>query len=338
MGRRRRPFDPPVLALAFLAGGCGDPASLPEPVRAPVAASPAPPASGDPLQSLADQLGDNSFRKREEAEKALETLAPRRYADLERVRENARDPETQSRLDRILSSPRVILAAAWSKAEIQGTLGLALGERWFRMEDENLTVGYQRFGIARGESGRLSITVEVERASGGVRHHALVAYVCDAEFRPWSLKARVEPGDGGDGQAAEFEGRRTEEGWEILKSLGGKTETERIPWTSTEFPDEVVLALAPLWAQAGSPGREIRYRDIYFPTLELLPQLVRHEGPGRVSFRHGGSDRPTEILTLGEDGEPREILWQNNLKLLRIPSEEGQALRDGMEELLKKEN
>ena len=130
MVRRGGFLHTPVLA-ALLVAGCGEP---------PAPTPPTPPGASQ-AERLVAQLADPSFRKREEAEKALSDLAPGQYEEIDRLRQSATDLEVQGRLDRILGSPRILLAASWLKAKREGREGLVLGERWFRWEQEQQPVG-----------------------------------------------------------------------------------------------------------------------------------------------------------------------------------------------------
>ncbi len=340
MVRRGRFLRPPVLAaLALLPGlaGCGDAGA---PVAPAPATAPAPPPvnPADPLDLLIAQLGDSSYAKREEAERRLTELAPDRYAALQEAVAKTTDLEIQSRLERILASPRIRLAAAWRQAVREGAQDLALRETWFRTENENVPVGYQRLSLRREGEG---LEASFEMATGNEEGQEAeeepsffrVSYLLDAQFKPVRLKAEhATPGE----PVMLFEGRMEDEGWIVTATPPGRK--TRLPWGSEDFPQEALLPFLPLWTRSGAPGREILHNDIEYPSLVLKPMAVRDEGkdPRRLAFFLQGSDKPFLTLFLDAKGAISDMLWSNNLKGTRVSPEEGRALQAGLEKRRRK--
>ena len=177
MVRRGRFLRPPVLAAALLAlvAGCGG-------AEAPAS----------PLDALIAGLGDPSYQKREEAGRRVEEAAVEHYAELQEALARTTDLEIQSRLDRILSSPRIRMASAWSRALKEGTTGLVLRETWMRLEHEAVVAGYQRLDLRKGKDGEgLEATFEQVIGDDGEDGSSVfrVTYLVDSRFRLVSLKA-----------------------------------------------------------------------------------------------------------------------------------------------------
>lgn len=260
--------------------------------------------------------------------------APGDYEAIALLREDVRDLEVQSRLDRILSCPRIIFSSAWAKAEREGTLETALGERFFRIEHEELPTGYERVSARREtREGRpvLVCTVEFEGAFGGDYSHTEIGYVCGEDLRPLSLWASLYPiRDKGFLTVA---GTLGPGGWTLRCTGGEKASAVMLPWDdSHDFPYEVALPLTPLWVLSGAPGREILQGDIEFPSLEVKQLILRDEGgtPRRASMRMEGEDKPRSSALLDKQGGLEILQSINNLRAVRISPEEGRRLKDGL--------
>lgn len=319
MGRRGRSLRRAVLAAALvgLVGVVGCDGAPPPP----------PPPLADPLPSLVQRLSAPDFAERERAHAELLVVAPARYADLEKARADAKDPEAQARLDSVLASPRVILRAAWLKAEADGKLDLALGERWFRLVDEEVEVGYVRLEAAR-DGGELVFTKE-EYRSGTGRYHANFRTWCSPELVPLRFEAFLEIKD----RRPTVEMKGTWEGGGIRAERAGRPEL-RLPWPAEGIPYEVFLNLAPLWARSGPPGREVAFADLLVDDERVAPYLARDEGPSgkgagrRISFLQDLSDKAECTAVVGRFGELEALLWPNNHRAVRISADEGRKLRD----------
>ncbi|GEM_PF-6467977 len=318
---RGRSFRPPVLAAALLALAAW------------------PPCWGDAaLDALIAQLGSPSYPKREEAERLVEEAAAEHYVEIQEARVKVTDLEVQSRLDRVLASPRIRMTAAWSRALKDGATGLVLRETWMRSEHEDLVTGYQRLNLCREGEG-LEATFEQINGDSEEEGSSVfrVSYLLDARFRLLSLKAEFSMS--GE-EATTYVGRMEPEGWTITVTPPGAQQDQekgkkeprlptRLPWGSEDFPQEALLNLLPLWARAGAPGQEIAHNDIEYPTLVLKPMVVRDDGksPRRLAFYLEGSDKPYMTLTLDKEGAVDSMLFSNNLKAVKVSAKEGLALK-----------
>ena len=314
MVRRGGPVRASVLA-ALVLSGCGEAPGVPRP------------SPSSSVEGLAARLADPSFRSREEAEKALAALAPEHYEEIDRLRQSATDLEVQVRLDRVLSCPRILLSAAWLKAKKDGREDLVLGERWFRWEQEQQPVGYQRFEARREPAGLLSFAFEMETDVDGDHEHILVRYECTEDLRPLRLHAELTPAWGAE--TAVLDGEIQGEGWEIRRTLAEEG-LLRIPWTSNDFPQEAALLLLPAWVRMGPAGREILHTDIQYPEMTLSRQVIRDEGNRRATLRGEGDKKPSCTIFLDEEGSIRTLQYVNNLKAERVSEAEGLKIRDAL--------
>ena len=299
MVRRRGSFRPPVLAalLLLLAGACT--------------------AAPDPLPPLLDRLGDKSFQERERADREIRALAPGRLRALAEAREKAEDLEVQSRLDAVLSCPRLVFADALVREGPEAVRG----EHWFRVEHEELPVGYRRLEILEHE-----VVFETEGRIQGDYALQRVRYELSENLVPRALQASLYPvwGQG----LFKIEGALGPEGWTLKGKGKEETKDRRVAWTDRDFPLEMALAFLPLWARKGPLGREVVLRSLDLgPEFTKKGNILRDEGD-RVTLRLEGEDKPFLTVFLGPDGRILSMVGSDNLRAVRITPEEGKRLRE----------